>query len=106
MAIAAEKLQEWQRLNEQRLKLNRESESIKKRCEQLEEEFEAELKTSGKPSIIRSGFTLCWIPASASVAWAEEFIRSCGPEKAAELRTAAAQKQSRKLSIVPPIASA
>lgn len=96
-------LAEWQRLNDQRLRLDRESAAIKKRCKQLEDEFEAELIQAGKPSIIRAGFTLCWVPSSVSVSWSDEFIRAVGPERAAELQNQAAAQQSRKLSIVTPV---
>jgi hypothetical protein len=96
-------LAEWQQLNEQRLRLDREAAAIKKRCQQLEETFEGELIKAGKPSIVRAGFTLCWVPKSASVSWSDEFIREVGPERAAQLQNAAAAQQSRKLSIVTPV---
>lgn len=96
-------LAEWQQLNDQRLRLDRESAAIKKRCQQLEETFEAELIQSGKPSIVRAGFTLCWVPKSVSVSWSDQFIREVGPERAAQLQNDAAAQQERKLSIVAPI---
>lgn len=99
----AEKLVEWQRCNSERLRLSREAESFKKRCEQLESDFEAELIKSEKPSIIRSGFTLCWVPSRSNVQWADEFLKECGPEKVAQLKNAAAAVEKKTLSIVSPM---
>ena len=98
-----DKLKEWQRCNIERLRLSREAESFKKRCEQLETDFEAELTKSEKPSIIRGGFTLCWVPSRSNVQWADEFLKECGPEKVSELKNAAAATEKKTLSIVSPM---
>lgn len=99
----AEKLKEWQRCNTERLRLGREAESFKKRCDQLEAEFEAELIASEKSSIIRGGFTLCWVPSKSNVSWADEFLKECGPEKVSALKNAAAAIEKKSLSIVAPM---
>lgn len=102
MAIAKEKLQEWQRLKAESAELGRQKKTIDDRLGQLETEFEAELTTSGKTSIKRHGFTLAWLPGRASVQWAAEFLRECGPEKTQALKDAAAEKACQKLQIAAP----
>ncbi len=97
------KLNEWHRCNEKRLALGREAETFKKRCEQLEDEFRVELEKSGKSSVIRAGYTLCWTPSRTYVAWADEFLKEVGPERTAELKSLAASECKRTLSIVAPM---
>lgn len=103
MAIAKEKLEEWQRLDAESTELGRQKKTLDDRIKQLESEFEAELVKSNKTSIIRHGFTLAWIAGRASVSWAAEFLRECGPEKTQDLKDAAAAKASKKLQISAPI---
>jgi hypothetical protein len=105
MAIAKEKFEEWQRLNAEATELGRKKKTLDDRIKQLEEEFEAELKDSGKNSIKRHGFTLSWVPGRASVSWATEFLRECGPEKTQALKDAAAKAASSKLQISAPLES-
>jgi hypothetical protein len=103
MAIAKEKFDEWQKLNAEATELGRKKKTLDDRISQLEDEFEAELKDSKKTSIIRHGFTLAWIAGRASVSWAIEFLRECGPEKTQALKDAAAKAASKKLQISAPI---
>lgn len=97
-----EKLKEWHRCNTKRLEHMREAKSLQSRCEQLETDFEAELKRSKRSSIIRFGFTLCWTKGRASVAWAEEYLKAFGPEKVTKLKEQAAAAASKVLSIEAP----
>lgn len=103
MALAKEKLEEWQRLNAEAAELGRKKKTLDDRIDQLEAEFEDELRLSAKPSIIRHGFTLAWTAGRASVSWATEFLRECGADKVQALKDAAAKSAGRKLSISAPI---
>jgi hypothetical protein len=98
-----DKLKEWKRCNDKRIQLNREAETLKKRCDQLEQDFEKVLSGSKKDSVIRAGFTLCWVPVRSNVAWADEYLREMGPEKTAQLKNDAAITATRALTVVPPI---
>jgi hypothetical protein len=103
MALAKEKFEQWQALKAEATELGRKKKTLDDRVEQLEAEFEAELKSTGKTSVIRHGFTLAWIAGRASVSWATEFLRECGPEKTQALKDAAAKAASKKLQISAPI---
>lgn len=102
MAIAKEKLQEWKRLSFESAELGRKKKTLDDKIGQLETEFEAELIGSKKNSIIRHGFTLAWTKGKASVSWATEFLRECGPQKTQALKDAAAKAASKKLQIAAP----
>lgn len=102
MAIAKDKLLEWRRLKAESSELGRQKKTIDDRLGQLEKEFEAELQSTGKDSIKRHGFTLAWVPGRATVPWASEFLRECGPEKTQALKDAAAQEAIKKLQIAAP----
>ncbi len=102
MAIAKEKLQEWRRLKAESAELGRQKKTLDDRLEQLETEFEAELVASKKNSIIRHGFTLAWTKGKASVSWALEFLKECGPAKTQALKDQAAKAASKKLQISAP----
>lgn len=104
MAIAKDKLQEWQRLKSESAELGRQKKTLDDRLSQLEIEFESELLATGKSSIKRHGFTLAWTPGRVTVQWAQEFLRECGPEKTQALKDAAAEKAVQKLSIAAPAA--
>jgi hypothetical protein len=84
------------------LDLQRQAKAKETEAAQLEAEFAAELKATGKPSIKRFGFTLAWIKGKCSVAWKEAFLKECGNEKATALQKAAADKDADRFSITPP----
>ena len=103
MAVTKEQLQEYTRLEKTADDLERQAKTFRDRQKQLEKLFEDDLKASKKPSIIRHGFTFAWINGRANVAWAEEYLRECGPEKANALKEAAGFiATSSKLVILPP----
>lgn len=104
MTLDKAKLEEWQKLSAEAAELGRRKKTLDDRIHQLETEFEAELRLSTKPSIIRHGFTLAWVAGRSSVSWATEYLRECGAEKAQALKDAAAKSASKKLSISAPIA--
>jgi|GEM_PF-3765340 len=100
--LKKESLQEWQSCDLRRRELDREAKTLKDRCDQLAEEFAAELTKSKNPSIVRHGFTLAWVAGRATVSWADAFLRECGPDKAQALKAEAAAKTTQKLSITVP----
>lgn len=102
MAIKKEDLEEYRDCNAKRLKLEREAKTLKARCDQLSEQFAFDLTASRKQSVIRHGFTLAWIAGRATVAWADAYLRECGPDKAAALKAEAAKSVTQKLSITVP----
>lgn len=104
MAIAKDKLEKWQALNDQRLRLQRESKTVGEAIGLLEEEFEKELTDSGKPSITRNGFVLAWEVSKkkVNVEWKKEFLRECGVEKATKLQEASKDEETKKFTILPP----
>ncbi len=102
MSGLKDKLHEWQQIEAQRKELSRQSATLGQRAKQLEEDFEAELKKSGKQSIKRHGFTLAWIAGRASVQWAAEFLKACGADEANRLKEEAAKSAEQKLSISVP----
>lgn len=102
MALKKEDLQEWQRLKSDWQSLATQQRTVSERLKQLEETFADELTKTGKQSIVRHGFTLCWLAGTASVSWAKEFLALAGPEKVQELKDAAAAEAKPKLAISPP----
>jgi hypothetical protein len=102
MALKKEDLQEWQRLKAEAAALTTQQRTISERVKQLEESFTAELEKTGKQSIVRHGFTLCWLAGSATVAWAKEFLALAGAEKVQELKDQATAQAKPKLAIAAP----
>jgi hypothetical protein len=103
MAITKEQTQEYTDLDVKASALEREAKTYRDRQIQLEELFEKDLKDSKKPSVIRHGFTFAWVNGSASVKWADEYLKECGPEKANALKQEAAKNATAsKLKILPP----
>jgi hypothetical protein len=102
MAIKEADLKEWSDLEARRSAMQRELTTIKDRQGQIEEQFEAELRKSGKEKITRSGFTLALKPGKASVKWAKEFLKAMGKEAVQKLKDAAAQKSVKVFVLVPP----
>jgi len=102
MSALKDKLLEWQQIEAERKELSRRSAILSQRAKQLEADFEAELTKTGKQSIKRHGFTLSWVDGRATVKWAEEFLKACGPEEANRLKEEAAKSIEKKLSISPP----
>lgn len=103
-AVTKENLDEYTDLETKASKLEREAKTFRDRQSQLEQLFEEDLKDSKKPSLIRHGFTFAWVNGGATVKWADEFLRECGPEKTNELKVAAAEKATAsKLKILPPV---
>lgn len=97
-------LDEYTDLDIKASKLEREAKTFRDRQAQLEALFEEDLKDSKKPSLIRHGFTFAWTNGTATVKWADEFLRECGPEKTNALKLAAAEKATAsKLKILPPV---
>lgn len=102
MAVKKEDLHEWRKLKAESAALTTQQRTLSERIKQLEESFHAELTKTAKQSIVRHGFTLCWLPGTASVAWAKEFLALAGPDKVQELKDAAAQSAPKKLAISAP----
>lgn len=102
MSALKDKLLEWQQIEAERKELSRQSQTLGQRAKQLEADFEAELKKTGKQSVKRHGFTLSWVDGRATVKWADEFLKACGPEEANRLKEEAAKSIEKKLSISPP----
>ena len=97
-----DQLEEWRQLENEAAPLKRRLRTIDDRQTQLETLFATELMDSKRQSVIRHGFTLAWIRARATVAWAQEFLKECGPDKASALKDAAAASPAVKLSITTP----
>ena len=103
-AVTKENLTEYNKLETEAAKLEREAKTLRDRQGQLEQLFQEDLKDSKKPSLIRHGWTFVWENGKATVSWADEFLRECGPEKTNELKNAAAEKaKGAKLKILPPV---
>lgn len=102
--VSKENLAEYTDLDTKAAKLEREAKTLRDRQAQLEQLFEEDLKDSKRPSLIRHGYTFAWVNGTASVKWADEFLRECGPEKANKLKAAAAENATgSKLKILPPV---
>ena len=95
-------LHEWSALESQRRTLQRQMATIRARQDELESKFETELRASGKTQIKRSGFTLAFAPGRASVRWADEFAKACGPEAVQRLKDAAAAISKTVFVLTPP----
>ncbi len=104
MAIAKQKLERWQECETQRLELQRQAKVLETEKTQLEAEFEAELKATGKQSCKRHGWLLAYIQAKVNVSWKDAFIKECGAEKATALQEEAAKKDKQKFTLTPPAA--
>ena len=102
MSALKDKLLEWQQIETQRKELSRQSATLGQRAKQLEADFEAELKKTGKQSVKRHGFTLSWVDGRATVKWADEFLKACGADEANRLKDEAAKSAEQKLSISAP----
>lgn len=103
MTITKAQTEEYTELDLKAAKLEREAKTYRDRQSQLEALFEEDLKNSKKPSVIRHGYTFAWVNGSASVKWAEEYLKECGPEKANKLKHEAAKlATASKLKILPP----
>jgi prepilin-type processing-associated H-X9-DG protein len=104
MAITKEIAAEYTELAAKADALEREAKTFRDRQKQIELMFEAELKESGKTSIIRHGYTLAWTNGRANVAWADEYLKECGPVKANALKQAAGfVATASKMLILPPV---
>lgn len=104
--ITKEQVAEYTELEAKAAPLEREAKTYRDRQKQLEEKFEADLKDSKKPSLIRHGYTLAWVNGSATVAWAAEFLKECGVDKANKLKADAAKEATAsKMKILPPAAT-
>jgi hypothetical protein len=107
MAVTKAEVTEYAELDTKAAKLEREAKTYRDRQAQLEAKFEEDLKESKKPSVIRHGYTFAWVNGSASVAWAAEFLKECGVDKANKLKAEAAEKATAsKMKILPPAAPA
>lgn len=102
MSLKKDDLHEWRKLKAESAALTTQQRTLSERIKQLEESFHAELTKTGKQSIVRHGFTLCWLPGSVNVSWAKEFLALAGPEKVQELKDAAAQSAPKKLAVSAP----
>ncbi len=100
ITMSREELNEYKTLTTKRKELDRESRTLKSRCDQIEAKALAQLKAAGKQSAKRFGFVLAIIAGRASVAWKEAFIKECGPEKATALQEGATATE--KCAITPP----
>lgn len=104
MPVTKADLDEYHEVERKAIALERMAKTFRDRQAQLEELFGAELKASERPSCIRHGFTFVATNGTASVKWAEEYLRECGPEKANALKAAAALTATgAKLKIHPPL---
>lgn len=102
MSIKEADLKEWTELEARRSAMQRELTTIKDRQNQIEEQFEAELRRSGKTKITRSGFTLALQPGKASVSWAKEYLKAMGEEAVQKLKDEAAKTSTTVFVLVPP----
>jgi len=102
MSIKEADLKEWTELEARRSAMQRELTTIKDRQNQIEEQFEAELRKSGKTKITRSGFTLALQPGKASVSWAKEYLKAMGEEAVKKLKDEAAKTSTTVFVLVPP----
>ena len=101
--ITKEQVAEYAELEAKAAPLEREAKTYRDRQKQLEEKFEKDLKDSKKPSVIRHGYTFAWVNGSATVAWAAEFLKECGVDKANKLKADAAKEATAsKMKILPP----
>ena len=103
MAIDKADLDEYTALDTEAAQLERRAKTLRDRQSQLVEKFEAELVESKHPSCIRHGFTFAWVNGSATVKWADEYLRELGVDKANALKAAAAlSATASKMKILPP----
>lgn len=102
MSIKEADLKEWTDLEARRSAMQRELTTIKDRQNQIEEQFEAELRKSGKTKITRNGFTLALQPGKASVSWAKEYLKAMGEEAVQRLKDEAAKTSTTVFVLVPP----
>ena len=102
MSIKEADLKEWTELEARRSAMQRELTTIKDLQNQIEEQFEAELRKSGKTKITRSGFTLALQPGKASVSWAKEYLKAMGEEAVQKLKDEAAKTSTTVFVLVPP----
>ena len=102
MPLAKADLDEWREIDNEVAQLRRQIKTLSDRQGQLETLFEAELTASGRQSIIRHGFTLSWTRGRASVSWAKEFLRECGPEKVDALKDSAGETVKLSISVPTP----
>jgi len=102
MAIKQTDLQEWGDLEQKRMTLQREAKTIADRQKQLETQFEAELRKSGKKTLKRGGYTLAMQPGRASVPWAKAYLAALGPKAVRQLKVAAAKTSTEVFVILPP----
>lgn len=103
IVVTKEQLAEYAACESKAAPLEREAKTYRDRQKQLEEQFEKDLKESRKPSVIRHGYTFAWVNGSATVKWAEEYLRECGVDKANALKASAALTAiASKMKILPP----
>ncbi len=102
ITITRAELEEYQRLNSERLELDRKSRTLESRCKQIELKAFEQLKAAGKQSAKRFGFVLAIERGQARVEWKGAFIKEVGSEKASQLQAAAVGKE--KCGITPPAA--
>ena len=105
--ITKKQTEEYTALDVKAACLEREAKTYRDRQAQLETLFELDLKESKKPSVVRHGYTFAWVNGSASVKWADEYLRENGTEKANALKQQAAKNATaNKLKILPPTPTA
>ncbi len=102
MAIKQSDLQEWGELEQKRMTLQREAKTVTDRQKQLETQFEAELRKSGKKVLKRGGYTLAMQPGRASVPWAKAYLAALGPDAVQQLKDESAKTSTEVFVILPP----
>lgn len=100
--IKPDDLAEYGRLIQEAADLESRARSLRRGARQIAERAEADLAATGRDSVRRGGYTLCWIEGRASVRWKDEFIRVAGADEAARIQ--ADLDPPRRLQITPPAA--
>lgn len=95
-------LDEYARLEAERKTLDRQSKTLKDRCEQLAALFRTELESKGKTNHKAFGYTVSLVDGTASVSWSKEYLAAMGPAKVDELKAAAALNAPKRLVVTIP----
>lgn len=85
-------------INAELAKTKKEMRSLETEAKQIFTDAEADLRETDRDQAKRGEYLLVWKVKRAAVAWAQEFIRECGADKANALK--AATPETKSLDIV------
>lgn len=98
--ITKTQLDRYSAIARETAELGRKVRALQSEAKAIANAAQADLTSSGKPSIMRGGYRIDWTEGRLSIAWKDELISRLGADVANAITSAAPVKRS--LRITPP----